>query len=453
MGSTTTARDVCRQCGSAWRAGAPSCPRCGATIRSRIAVPPPPPQESVLELDREPRKFDRPRPDPRAGLRNGEALAESPTSELAPEPAPQGDPATLVALSQLLSGALGLLLLAQLFFPQVLPSLTPLLLRALHGERVEGLQWLLGAAPWVLTGWVLGLALAAARRASERPVVRSVLASVVPAVLPGVLLWGWEALHAHLASALVRRGGRPRAELMVGWSRAVLVCLSAEVLLVVLDGFGLVALPRLALGAAAALAIAARQGHLCALAISLPGLLLRLSRTGAPLPSQLVCPQCGADAPTLRRFREGLAGNACARCAGALLGPGQVSTLLSMAEVEDAVYRREIRLGASGNKPLHCPQCGTSMRGVQLRNVTAHGCPACGSLWLDRIGLARLSGGRQVMAVTPAKPAPAPSGVWPLLTALVVFGLTALPWVGVRAGWCRPEAGACASVPAAVTAD
>jgi uncharacterized RmlC-like cupin family protein/Zn-finger nucleic acid-binding protein len=129
-------------------------------------------------------------------------------------------------------------------------------------------------------------------------------------------------------------------------------------------------------------------------------------RVGAPLPSQLVCPQCGDNAPTLQRFREGLAGSACARCAGALLGPGQVSTLLSMAQVEDAIYRREIRLGSTGTRPLHCPQCGSAMRGVQLRTVAAHGCPACGSLWLDRVGLARLAGGRPVLTSAPAAPAP-----------------------------------------------
>jgi Zn-finger nucleic acid-binding protein len=270
----------------------------------------------------------------------------------------------------------------------------------------------------------------------------------VLAVLPGVLLLGWPALHEHLVSSLVRRGGRRPGALLTGWSRAVLGCLSAEVLLTFLHGLGVLALPPIALGVVTALAFAARQGHLCALAITLPLLLVQPGRAGAPLPSQLVCPQCGDNAPTLRRFREGLAGSACARCAGALLGPGQISTLLSMAQVEDATYRREIRLGSTGTRPLHCPQCGSAMRGVQLRTVAAHGCPACGSLWLDRVGLARLAGGRPVLTNAPVRLLPSPGRRWPALAAALTLLIAALPWVAVRAGWCRPAVGACSSVSA-----
>jgi Zn-finger nucleic acid-binding protein len=265
------------------------------------------------------------------------------------------------------------------------------------------------------------------------------------------MLLGWPALHGHLVSALFRRGGRKPAALLTGWSRAVLGCVSAAVLLTLLDGLGILSLPPAALAAATALAVAARQGHLCALAISLPVLLLRPGRAGAPLPSQLVCPQCGGDAPTLQRFRDGLAGSACARCSGALLGPGQVSTLLSMAQVEDAIYRREIRLGSTGTRPLHCPQCGTAMRNMQLRTVSTRGCPACGSLWLDRVGLARLTGGRAVLTASPTRAPPSPGRLWPLVAALTTLVVAGLPWVAVRAGWCRPAVGACTSVSVSAT--
>jgi Zn-finger nucleic acid-binding protein len=164
-----------------------------------------------------------------------------------------------------------------------------------------------------------------------------------------------------------------------------------------------------------------------------------------------VCPQCGEDAPTLQRFRDGLAGSACGRCSGALLGPGQVSTLLSMAQLEDAAYRREIRFGSTGTRPLHCPQCGSAMRGIQLRTVTARGCPACGSLWLDKLGLARLTGGRAVLTAAPAHRPPLPGRLWPVLAAATTLFLAALPWVAVRAGWCRAEVGACASVTLSAT--
>jgi len=452
MAPTTTARDVCRHCGIEWRAGWERCHRCGATLRNRVSATAEgaPDAASGLELDRRPRPRPVPREATTARLPRVEP-SEAPTRELSPEPQPTADPTSLVSVTQLLSGALGLVLLAQLLLPFALPSLTELAVHALRGERVGALRWMVAAVPWVFTGLVFGFALTAAREAVGRPLVRSPVGSAIAAVVPGVLLWGWPALHGHLTSALTRRGGPRRAALLTGWSRAALVCVSAEVLLTFLDGLGLVALPPVALAAVAAIALAARQGHLCALGITLPGVLLRPSRVGAPLPSQLVCPQCGADAPTLQRFREGLAGSACARCGGALLGPGQVSTLLSMAQVEDATYRREIRLGSTGTRPLHCPQCGSAMRGVQLRTVTAHGCPACGSLWVDRVGLARLAGGRPVLTVSPARPPPSPGPHWPALAAAVVLLLAALPWVAVRAGWCRPEVGACASVIVSAT--
>jgi Zn-finger nucleic acid-binding protein len=451
MAPTTTARDVCRHCGNEWRPGWERCRRCGAALRNRVTTQiadAEPREDSGLELDR------RPRPAPRetttARLQKVES-SESPTRELAPETRPPPDPATRISLVQLLTGALGVVLLAQLLVPPVFPTLTMLVVQAVHRERISWLSWALAALPWALTGAVLGLALATAQSIARRSLVRSPTLSAVLAVLPGPMLLGWPAVHEHLVSALVRRGGRKPAELLIDWSRAVLGFVSAAVILTLLDGLRVLPLPPLALAAAKALAMAARQGHLCALAITLPVLLLRPGRAGAPLPSQLVCPQCGGDAPTLQRFRDGLAGNACARCAGALLGPGQVSTLLSMAQVEDAIYRREIRLGSTGTRPLHCPQCGSAMRGVQLRNVTAHGCPACGSLWLDKLGLARLTGGRAMQTVAPARPPPSPARFWPVAAATATLLLAALPWVAVRSGWCRADDGACASVPAPPT--
>ena len=446
MASTPTARDVCRHCGNEWRPGWERCRRCGAALRNRITeavAAPAVTDASGLELDR------RPRPSPKEAITARVArveVSESPTRELSPETPPARDPSTLVSITQVLTGALGLLLMAQLLSPAVLPSLTALAVRAIRGEPVGGLAWLLAAAPWALTGGVLGLALSVTRSVTGPSRTRGTAVSALLAVLPGVLLLGWPALHEDLVSALVRRGGRKPGALLTGWSRAVLGCLSVEVLLGFLHGLELLALPPAAFGVVTALAFAARQGHLCALAITLPVLLMQPSRAGAPLPSQLVCPQCGEDAPTLQRFREGLAGSACARCAGALLGPGQVSTLLSMAQVEDATYRREIRLGSTGTRPLHCPQCGSAMRGVQLRTVTAHGCPACGSLWMDRIGLARLAGGRPVLTTAPVRQPPSPGRRWPVLAAVLTMLIAALPWVAVQAGWCRPGVRACVSV-------
>ncbi len=352
-----------------------------------------------------------------------------------------------MAAAQLLSGTLALLLVLQVTVPATLPSITMLAVHAFRGEHVGLLRWLAACLPWALTAAVFALALAVARDAVGQRLVRSPAGAAMAAVLPGVLLWGWPAVHGHLASALVRRGGRRRADLLTWWSRAVLGCLVAEVLLTALDGLGVVALPPVGLAAVVAVALAARLGHLCALSITVPGLLLRPSRVGAPLPSTLVCPQCGEDAPTLQRFRDGLAGSACARCSGALLGPGQVSTLLSMAEVEDAAYRREVRFGATGTRPLHCPQCCSAMRGVQLRAVLAHGCPACGSLWVDRLGLARLTGGRAQLSTATARPASAVGRVWPALVASAAILVAAAPWIAVRVGWCRAETGACVSVP------
>ena len=451
MAPPTTARDVCRHCGNEWRPGWERCRRCGATLRNRVAAPVTGAEakdESGLELDRHPRPAAKEATTAR--LPRVE-VSEAPTRELAPEPRPAADPSTLVSVTQLLTGALGLLLLAQLLLPTVLPSLTALLVHVLRGERVGWISWVLAALPWAFTAGVLGLALAACQSVTGRPLVRSPAVSAALAVLPGVFLFGWPALHGHLVSALVRRGGRKPAALLTGWSQAVLGCLTVQVLLTLLDGLRVLDLSPISLAGVTALAMGARQGHLCALGISLPVLLLQPRRAGAPLPSQLVCPQCGGDAPTLQRFRDGLAGSACARCSGALLGPGQVSTLLSMAQVEDAIYRREIRLGSTGTRPLHCPQCGSAMRGVQLRNVTAHGCPACGSLWLDRLGLARLTGGRAVLTAAPARPPASPGRLWPALAAAATLLVAALPWVAVRVGWCRPEVGACASVSVSAT--
>jgi Zn-finger nucleic acid-binding protein len=446
MAPTTTARDVCRHCGNEWRPGWERCRRCGAALKNRVAAPITgfePKEEPGLELDRRARRF--PRDSNTARTPRVEA-SESPTRELSPESRPPTDPATLISITQVLGGALGVLLLAQMLFPAVLPSLTALTVHGLRGERLSFLSWGLAALPWVVTAGVLGLALAAGQAVAGRSLVRSPVSAALLAVVPGVFLLGWPALNGHLVSALMRRGGRRPAALLTGWSRAVLGLLSAEVLLTVLDGLGVLPLPPAVLAGVNALGVAARQGHLCALAITLPVLLLEPTRAGAPLPSQLICPLCRLDAPTLQRFRDGLAGSACSRCSGALLGPGQVSTLLSMAEVADATYRREIRLGSTGTRPLHCPQCGSAMRGVQLRTVTAHGCPACGSLWLDRLGLARLTGGRAVLTTAPVRPPASPGRRWPALAAALTLAVAALPWVAVRVGWCRPAVGACASV-------
>jgi len=450
MAPTTTARDVCRHCGNEWRPGWERCRRCGATLRNRVAVPvaEEPKETSGLELDQRPRPATREANTARvARVESSEAL----TRELSPETRAPGDPSAWISAVQLLTGALGVLLLAQLLAPPVLPSLTRLLLLAVHGEPVGWLSWSLAALPWALTGTVLWLALGAARSVSGRSLVAAPAVAALLAVLPGPMLLGWPALHGHLVSALFRRGGRKPAALVTGWSRAVLGCLSVAVLLTLLDGLGILALPPAALAAATALGMAARQAHLCALAITLPVLLLRPARAGAPLPSQLVCPQCGGDAPTLQRFRDGLAGSACARCSGALLGPGQVSTLLSMAQVEDSTYRREIRLGSTGTRPLHCPQCGSAMRNMQLRTVTTHGCPACGSLWLDKLGLARLTGGRARLTSAPTHPPPSPGRLWPIVAALATLLMAALPWAAVRAGWCPPAVGACTSVSVSAT--
>jgi Zn-finger nucleic acid-binding protein len=155
----------------------------------------------------------------------------------------------------------------------------------------------------------------------------------------------------------------------------------------------------------------------------------------------------------LLRFREGLVGSACPQCSGALLRPGQVTSLLALAQVEGAAYEREVRLGAPGMRPIACPQCGTSTRQVQLRSVVAHGCPGCGSLWLARGGLPRLTGGRAVpfAGTAPARTeAPVP-GTWPALVAMVVLLLALTPWAATRAGWCLPGQGPCSSVPASAT--
>ena len=226
MASTPTARDVCRHCGNEWRAGWERCRRCGATLRNRITAQVTAPEvtdRSGLELDR------RPRPSPREAITARVPrvdASESPTRELSAEPAPPRDPATLISLTQALTGALGLLLLAQLLFPAALPSLTALTVRAIRGGPVGGLSWFLAAVPWILTAGVLGLAQGASRAVTAASRMPAPALSAVLAVLPGVLLLGWPALHEHLVSALVRRGGRKPGALLTGWSRAVVGCLS-----------------------------------------------------------------------------------------------------------------------------------------------------------------------------------------------------------------------------------
>ena len=215
MAPTTTPQDICGHCGSAWRPGWERCRRCGATARNRIRTPVPgaeSPEASGLELDRRPRP--RPRRAPEASVPRAPRAeaSEAPTRELAPEPGPAADPTPRVAAAQLLSGMLALLLLLQVAAPAALPSLALLAVQAFRGERVGALRWLAASLPWALTAAVLAFALSAARDAVGQRLVRSPVASAIAAVLPGVFLWGWPALHGHLGSALVRRGGRRRAE-------------------------------------------------------------------------------------------------------------------------------------------------------------------------------------------------------------------------------------------------
>ena len=377
------------------------------------------------------------------------AASEAPTRELvAEEPPPRAEPTTLIGLSQVTAGLTGVLLLAQALWSADFPSLTPLGLELVAGRSVPAMRWVLAGLPWLATALTLGLALASAQRAVGRSLVESVAGSALLATLPVVLLRGWPALHGHLASVLIRRGGRRRATLLTAWSHATLVLLSLEVGLVLLQGLGLVALPAGVLAVATAVTLAARQGHLAAVGLTLPGVLQQLLHPGSPLPSRLVCPDCGPEGPTLQRFREGLAGSACPDCAGALLGPGQVTTLLALAQVDDSAYRREVRLGMVGGRPLSCPQCGSGMRGIRLRTVLAHGCPACGSLWLDKVGLARLSGGRSFAGAAPQPSEPPLGSAWPAIAATLALVVMSLPWVAVRTGLCPPASGICASVPA-----
>src|SRR5262249_22606406 len=149
MAPTPTPREVCRHCGVEWRPGWERCHRCGATLRNRIAAAAAAAEArdtSGLELDR------RPRPGPREAPTGRTARvepSEAPTRELTAEPRPRADPASLVALSQLLSGALAVLLVGQVLIPAVLPSVTALVLYALRGERVGALRWIAASVPWV----------------------------------------------------------------------------------------------------------------------------------------------------------------------------------------------------------------------------------------------------------------------------------------------------------------
>jgi Zn-finger nucleic acid-binding protein len=445
MGSLTTSTDICRACGKARKPGADRCAHCGAG-REPVA------EGSGLELDARALEHVRAQREAREREREEtDALAESeaPTRELvAEEPPSRLQPTTLIGLSQVTAGLASVLLLAQGLWSADFPDLTRLFLEVVAGRSVPAAHWVVAGLPWLATAGTLGLALGAAQRALGRPLVRSVAGAALLATLPLVLLRGWPALHGHLGAALVRRGGRRRASLLVGWSQGALVLLAVAVGLVLLSGLGLVPVPPGVLAIAGVLAVAARQGHLAALCLTLPGVLQRPTQHGTPLPSRLVCPDCGVDGPTLQRFREGLAGSACPQCAGALLGPGQVTTLLALAHVEDAAYKREVRLGTVGGRLVSCPQCGSAMRGIRLRTVIGHGCPACGSLWLDRMGLARLSGGRSFAGPAPQRlEAPLGTG-WPALTTMVALILLMLPWVAVRTGLCEAGSGICTSVPA-----
>ena len=451
MGSLTTPTDVCRACGTPRQSGVEVCPWCGAP-REHI------PEGSGLELDARALAHARHQRELRAREREREAAAaaladvesESPTRELVPEePLPRVQPATLVGLSQVMAGLAGVLVLAQALWTTDLPTLTRLFLELVAGRSVSASQWLVAGLPWAATAVALGLGLSAAERGLDRPLVRSVPWAAVMATFPVVLLKGWPALHGDFASVLIRRGGRRRATLLLGWSRAALVLMGLAVAMLLLTGLGLVPIPPGLLALAAALAVSARLGHLAAFSLAIPAVLHRPALTGTPLPSRLVCPDCGVDGPTLLRFRDGLAGSACPQCAGALLGPGQVTTLLALAHVEDAAYKREVRLGSVGGRLVSCPQCGTGMRSIRLRTVLGHGCPACGSMWLDKVGLARLSGGRSFAGPAPQRPEPALGTQWPALTALLALIVLTLPWVGVRTGLCPPGAGVCSSVPAA----
>src|SRR4029453_7417739 len=218
MAPAPTARGVCRHCGNEWRPGWERCRRCGATLRNRITAPVDANEAtdvSGLELDR--RRRSSPKEAITARVARVEA-SESPTRELSTEPAPSRDPATLVSLTQVLTGALGLLLLAQLLFPAALPSLTGLTLRAIRGGAAAGLWWFLAAVPWILAAGVLGMALAASRAVTAASRMPAPALAAVLAVVPGVLLRGWPALHEHLVSAIVRRGGRKPGALLTGWS-------------------------------------------------------------------------------------------------------------------------------------------------------------------------------------------------------------------------------------------
>jgi hypothetical protein len=70
-------------------------------------------------------------------------------------------------------------------------------------------------------------------------------------------------------------------------------------------------------------------------------------------------------------------------------------------------------------------------------------------MWLDKAGMARLSGGRSFAGPAPQRPEPPPGTHWPALAALVALIVLTLPWVAVRTGLCPPGTGPCSSVPAA----
>ena len=110
--------------------------------------------------------------------------SEAPTRELSPEPQATGDPSTWISAVQLLTGALGVLLVAQLLAPSVIPSLTRLLILAVSGEEVGWLPWGIAALPWALTGAVFWLALGAARSVTGRSLVQSPVVSALARGIP-----------------------------------------------------------------------------------------------------------------------------------------------------------------------------------------------------------------------------------------------------------------------------
>jgi hypothetical protein len=311
--------------------------------------------------------------------------------------------------------ALGILVVLQAAFPEVLQPLLPVWIAGpvVRGEPFAArspLQLFIGGAPWLVYAAMHVVHARLLRRAGSFPFGDAEVVGM--ALVPLYNLYGSYRLFDEAAAGAERAGAGRRVASQIRAGAILSLALAVAQMVLYLWFLG----RQPAFGPWPADPLAAALGTMATLLLLAARLFLlwRLhpamtAVAAAPAarpaeqapPSEAVpdagvgsCPDCG-EAHPLQRSPSELAELVCGSCGGALLDADSVIGLEILLATEGGPGG-----GAGHPEPIPgartapCAACGAAASRVRLATAGAWSCTSCGSLWMPAAGLHRITGGR-----------------------------------------------------------